>query len=162
MSRPQYTARFLVDTSLQSTTVLESERWQVNDRVELLFDFITDYLSSGLVSTKLPPKPHLFVSIVEAQRIETGDHWTEMGFAAYHAGMYHILIASQKPNEASFREFLDVILPTHVFHEYKHFLQDLDGTLAFTDKCEQQAEEFAKDMLKVWWQWKNNHTAVRM
>lgn len=150
MGNSMYTIRFLADASLRSTVKLENERWEVYDRIDSLFEFITQFAASGLVSARAPKNPHLFVSVVEAQVVCTGEDGTEGGFAAYQTGMYHIIIASQRPDGVSMKEFLDDVLPMHVFHEFKHFLQDVSGCLACTDKCEKEAEAFAEEMAKHW------------
>lgn len=137
----QYTVRLLI--TRKEWSIEDHAMWlAVKKRVELLLDF-------AFSKSHVRP-PHIFVTIVDSQVIATDADGDTGGFAAYQPSMYHIVIAAEKPTEISDNDFFDHVLPLNFFHEFKHLLQDLDGSLANSRSCEDEAEEFAKEMTENW------------
>ncbi len=92
-------------------------------------------------------KGHLFVTVVGAVTLQTGPSDNDFGFALYHAGMHHVLICGQPPDE--FKSDLDHWLnelKVATIHELVHYWQDLNGTLDGSQENEHQAEQWARSM----------------
>lgn len=90
---------------------------------------------------------HLFVTVVGADTFSSNPE--DCGWAMYHQGIQHVAVAGGDgpPELANDREHWLEEVKVSTIHEVVHYWQELQGTLDGSDRCEDQADAKAREVL---------------
>ncbi|MEM6470824.1 MAG: hypothetical protein AAF802_14790 [Planctomycetota bacterium] len=102
--------------------------------------------------TALELPGHLFVTVIGADTFGSNpDDPNDCGWALYHQGIQHIAVAGGNgPDElADDRAHWIEEIKVSTVHEVVHYWQELNGRLDGSERCENEAETKAREVLSL-------------